>query len=358
MSEQLPTPHPEQAPQDSSEYHGIAPYDRPAATKGATLALAASLTLAMPGARSAEASELVPRVETGVETEHNSVVTTEDTLHLIDTPHRHDFRTTPEDSDIAGVQIRQFLEENKDTILGSDAYKFTVRGIASAEDDSPDGGLDTDSPKNVELAAERAEITRQQLDEQSKDVLGVGAEDEITSLEAHEDELSEEQITTIEEMTERFGYTKGVKGLVEQFNSNPDAVPPEAELFLPDVLKRGAEITLETTKTEEVVSEVPAESGVKEVIKKEISETFDGTVPIAHKATVWNPDATPRLKRGKQDTYKQTAPSQNNRTKQIKRDIQPRRSNTAFGTHSQSVQRAASGRKGYSTVRGTRGHRG
>lgn len=171
----------------------------------------------------------------------------------VDNEYRVDFQTTESDArtseDQTVTQLGEVLSEDD----WSRVYDIEVRGLASAEDEQADGGLQQPSDANTNLALQRALIAAKPVIDtfaaKGIDVMqpvekeaGTPAE-QMLHAEGIEDSWSDDDMGNAEEFVSQFGY-EDVKQMVQHYNDG--GAPPAVEEFLDPLLKdkRGAEIIL------------------------------------------------------------------------------------------------------------------
>ncbi len=198
-----------------------------------------------------------------------------DTYHIAVTPYARGFDNDPAveivDEDAVGT-LESLASQLKADGWGNITFK--VQGVASAEDATRDGiaGVTTRSDDNTRTANARGAALYQHLKDDANlpDVT-------IEQLPGVEGELSEPQVELLKSYAEQFGYQprgdmSGVEVMIDQWNLDPQSVPPEVDADLQLLLgnlNRGDLVMVyasrqvpgqETTKTEsELVCIVPVQ---------------------------------------------------------------------------------------------------
>ncbi|HSX46654.1 MAG TPA: hypothetical protein VLF87_01540 [Patescibacteria group bacterium] len=156
--------------------------------------------------------------------------------------YQRDFEVNPSDQKDSDQQVASLIEQALPRDQWSDIKSVSIIGMASAEDERADQGLQSESIPNQHLAEERADLAELAVD----DVLGSSVDlSHKVTVKAVEHKWNDDDVATGEALAEQFGYGS-VANLVEQYNLHPGSVPPSVEQFLKPLLdaNRGAKIRI------------------------------------------------------------------------------------------------------------------
>ena len=153
---------------------------------------------------------------------------------------------------------------------------LSVRGSASAEDDTVDvngnrtAGLQQTSPEAAEKQEELGDKRRNigtVLFVEALASRGVSIDpDNIELLPSTEDVLTNDEVAVIDGLARQFGYASHTT-MIEQWNRNPDSVPPEVDEALIDMLakERTFQVEVRFSKTDKTTSAEPGSESTEEV---------------------------------------------------------------------------------------------
>lgn len=165
--------------------------------------------------------------------------------------YQQDYRTNPEDITDTRQQIREFVQAHAADLSDPERIEsVVVTGLASAENNGEN--YQDQNEENDYLAGQRGFIAAGEFLEEVRDQLGVDLSGKLT-LGAHEDMLSDEEVTQLEQLASQFGYDSP-KQAVDAYNGlltgTPGDVPPAIGALLDDVLAshRGADIDIDIRK--------------------------------------------------------------------------------------------------------------
>lgn len=215
-----------------------------------------------------------------------------DTFHVTATPYARDFDSDPA-VEVINEGAVDDLEQLADRLKaeGWENITFKVQGVASAEDATRDGiaGVQTPSDDNLRTANARGNALHRYLQDNA-DLPGV----QLELLPGVEGELDESQVHLLQTYVERFGYEprgdmSAVEVMIDQWNLDPQSVPPEVDadlqLLLGD-MNRGDLVMVyatrqvtgqETTRTEpELVCMVPVQPTETRYL---VAEPWRTTIP-------------------------------------------------------------------------------
>lgn len=156
---------------------------------------------------------------------------------------------------------------NQHIPAGSEVTNVQVTGMASAEDQNlaEQGGVQTPSSPNLELAETRANIFTAEFDPRLRQDLvsrGVELPDSVeTEVEAVEDSLTDPEMESIQQVIEETGYQGTIGQLIEAYNTG-QVVSAEARVLLDHFLRerRKVEVLIDFDK--------PVDRAVTVVVQK------------------------------------------------------------------------------------------
>lgn len=208
-----------------------------------------------------------------------------------------DFETDHQDAESSLEQVDALLEQE----LGSDGWqkvsKIEVVGMASAEDEKADGGEQTPSVPNADLALQRGKLSGAAVLEAFKK-RGINA-DKIIEVSGREDTWSDEEMQNGQALAEQFGYST-VDEMVDYYNNEPGSTPDAVNEFLKPLLdaRRGAHITVTMKDSEghERTVQIPVvrvERGSEQVKKVTDTKRISSIQNQAVLAATQHPDKIP-----------------------------------------------------------------
>jgi hypothetical protein len=180
--------------------------------------------------------------------------------------------------------IKELLDTNDDCKIDS----IELTGQSSDDDDSTNeqgvrtaglGELDTDG-ENIELAEKRSSVFEEKLRSELA-AQGVDVDQlPFVQMPGVEDLMTEAELGQVDELVEQFGYSSRTK-LIEQYNRDPDSVPPSAVEFLDQTLKseRTVTITVKGTCAEQIQLTTETTEYVERVERKEVQKETEITIP-------------------------------------------------------------------------------
>lgn len=184
-------------------------------------------------------------------------------------------------------QVVEYSKENPTTIT------VRLNGSASAEDEALDGGLQTPSRKNLELADTRAKVVagevREALDSNPK-LAGFLGEIRVTVGAPTEQALTDEQVADISARARESGFSS-VEAFVDAWNLGSTEITPANRIFLNNTLARARNVTAtingslparqEIIETEECIEErIIDVTTVEKKQDEDLSWPIPGFIPI------------------------------------------------------------------------------
>lgn len=180
--------------------------------------------------------------------------------------------------------IKEMLDTNQDCQI--DTIELT--GRASDDDDNTNeqgvrtaglGEPDADG-ENIELAEKRSSVFEEKL---RAELVAQGVDPSqlpFVQMPGVEDLMDSSEIEQVDAFVEQFGYDSRTQ-LVEQYNRDPDSVPPAALEFLDQTLKseRTVTVSIKGTCEEQVQSTVETTEYVERVERKEVQKEYEVTIP-------------------------------------------------------------------------------
>lgn len=180
--------------------------------------------------------------------------------------------------------IRELLTTNDDCRI--DAIELT--GQASDDDDNTNeqgvrtaglGELDADG-ENIELAEKRSSVFEEKLRAELT-AQGVDAGQlPFVQMPGVEDLMTEAEIGQVDAFVEQFGYSSRAT-LIEQYNRNPDSMPPATVAFFDQALKaeRIVTVAIKGTCMDQVQTTTEVTEYVERVERKEVQKEIEITIP-------------------------------------------------------------------------------
>lgn len=276
----------------------------------------------------------------------------------VDNKYQQEFQTDKEDSEATRQQVRDFLEQNKGFFEEPEKIESVIiTGLASAEDRaSDDEQLTRASEENEALAGQRGELAKQAVIEEAKEMFGVDISGKVT-LGAHEDMLSPDELTDVQNMAQQFGYDS-VETMINQYNHEPTKSPPAVSKLLDSVLAERRGAVIEITSTDPVNSK-PGSEGQKEAGEKgktiPVFDRYEGYLPEEKAPVATVPEKTPPPKPPR-FTRKQW--SEVVKPRPIQPEIRRPRSHKDPRRSSEHGVRVRNGKRGYNSMAQSRKGRG
>lgn len=299
-------------------------------------------------------------------TEHSVETTPSTTAHeetartdLVGNKFQPQFEVDHNDVEVARVQVRDFVSTHPDIFKNPE--RIVITGLASAEDEGTGiEQLQNPSPANQKLAGDRGLISAIGLIEEVKAQYGVDVSDKL-ELGLREDNFSDAETAQVAEFASRFGYGSAEE-LINQYNHEPQNVPPQAAGFFDEQLGKNRGSIVEATGR--VVKTIDG----KQITTKHTEKLLTGKVIrnvgyIPQEPVVITERPGARFERVRKQDFSSRSGSRGESPAQLRK--QPARGNTNVRSFTQSRSHSMHGRKGSSSMRQVghgggsgRGHRG